>query len=148
MQPIPKKTTVTSSTFGLAIQGLTLLSMSNNCYPSQKLAKMMNTGTTFMRRVMSPLVRANLVEAREGRDGGYLLAKPANQITIADVYRALQLQDPLGTGMMDSTTDCERGDLLKGLFREISSQVEESTLHVFEQYTIERIANELAKFEI
>ena len=148
MQLTPKNRTVTSSTFGLAIQGLALLSMSNKACPSQELAKLMNTGTTFMRRVMGPLVRANLVEAKEGRDGGYLLAKPAKQITVADVYRALQLQDPLGTGMKDSTTDCERGDLLKGLFQEMSSQVEESTLRVFEQYTIERIAAEVAKFEM
>ncbi|MGO4109786.1 RrF2 family transcriptional regulator [Paenibacillus sp. YAF4_2] len=148
MHPTPKNRTVTSSTFGLAIQGLVLLSMSNKVCPSQELAKMMNTGTTFLRRMLRPLVRASLVEAREGRDGGYLLAKPANLITVADVYRALELHDPLGSGMIDSTTDCERGNQLKGLFQEMSSQVEESTLRVFEQYTIEHIAAEIIKLEL
>lgn len=148
MHPALKNRTVTSSTFGLAIQALVLLSIANKICPSQELAKMLNTGTTFLRRLIRPLVRANLVEAREGRDGGYLLAKPASLITVADVYRALQLHDPLGSGMMDSTTDCERGNLLKGLFQEMSSQVEESTLRVFEQYTIEHIAAEIIKLDI
>ncbi|NRD78509.1 Rrf2 family transcriptional regulator [Bacillus sp. BRMEA1] len=143
-----KKHTVTPSAFGLAIQGLVLLSMSDNVLSSKEIANMMESGTTFMRRVMSQLVRANLVEAREGRDGGYLLAKPANSITLADVYRALQMSNPLGSGMVDSTLDCERGASVRSLFQELSSQVEESTLHVFKQYTIERIAAEVFKNEV
>ncbi|HBU83651.1 MAG TPA: transcriptional regulator [Paenibacillus sp.] len=142
-----KKNTVTPSAFGLAIQGLVFLSMSDNVRSSKEIANMMNSGTTFMRRVIGQLVRANLVEAREGRDGGYLLAKPASSITVADVYQALQMHNPLGTGMADSTLDCERGASVRGLFQEMSSQVEESTLHIFKQYTIKRIAAEVFKNE-
>jgi Rrf2 family protein len=147
MHSTPKNHKATPSSFGLAIQGLVLLSMSDNVSPSQQIAKMMKSGTTFMRRVIGQLVRANLVEAREGRDGGYLLARPASLITVADVYRALHMHNPLGSGMIDSTTDCERGSSVKGLFQEMSAQVEASTLRVFEQYTIERIAAEVLKNE-
>jgi Rrf2 family protein len=142
-----KKNTVTSSAFGLAVQGLVLLSVSDKVLSSKEIASMMESGTTFMRRVIGQLVRANLVEAREGRDGGYLLAKPASSITVADVYRALQMQNPLGSGMIDSTLDCVRGASIRSLFQEMSSQVEVSTLHVFKQYTIERIAAEVFKNE-
>lgn len=93
-----------------------------------------------MRRVMAPLVRANLVEAREGRDGGYLLAKAAHLITVADVYRALQMNDPLGAGLLDSTTDCPNGEKIRKIFSEMTTRSEKSTLGIFEQYTIEHIA--------
>jgi Rrf2 family transcriptional regulator, repressor of oqxAB len=132
--------TITPSAFGLAIQALVFLSLSENVCPSQKIAKMMKSGTTFMRRIMGPLVRANLVEAREGRDGGYLLAKPAHVITVADVYRALQMNDPLGAGLLDSTADCVHGESIRRLFSEMTTRAEKSVLEVYEQYTIEQIA--------
>jgi len=68
--------TITPAAFGLAVQALAFLAISDTVCPSQQIAKIMKSGTSVMRRVMAPLVRANLVEAREGRDGGYLLANP------------------------------------------------------------------------
>lgn len=132
--------TITASAFGLAIQALVFLSLNENVCPSQQIAKSMRSGTSFMRRVMSPLVRANLVEAREGRDGGYILAKPANVITVADVYRALQMTGPLGAGLLDSTTDCLNGQNMKKVFSEMTTRVEKSMMDIYEQYTIEQIA--------
>ncbi|MHB1955251.1 MAG: RrF2 family transcriptional regulator [Sulfobacillus sp.] len=133
--------TITPTAFGLAIQALVFLSLSENVCPSQQIAKMMKSGTTFMRRIMGPLVRANLVEAREGRDGGYILAKSAHVITVADVYRALQMNDPLGAGLLSSTTaDCPNGKAIKNVFSEMATQAEKSVLNVYEQYTIEQIA--------
>lgn len=131
---------ITPSAFGLAIQALVFLSVSENICPSQEIAKMMQSGTTFMRRVMAPLVRANLVEAKEGRDGGYSLAKAAHLITVADVYRALQVSDPLGAGLLDSTTNCPGGENIKKIFSEMTTRTEKSTLDIYEQYTIEQIA--------
>lgn len=135
--------TITPSAFGLAIHALVFLSRSESVCPSQEIAKMMTSGTTFMRRVMSPLVRANLVEAREGRDGGYLLAKSAHLITVADVYRAFRMKDPLCAGMLDSTTNCANGEPVRRVFQEMTTRAEKSTLEVFEQYTIEQMAAEV-----
>ena len=41
------------------------------------------------------LRHAELVEAQRGRDGGFRLARPANEITVADVVRAVS--GPLAT---------------------------------------------------
>jgi Rrf2 family transcriptional regulator, repressor of oqxAB len=132
--------TVTPAAFGLAVQALVLLAVSDTVCPSQQIAKMMKSGTSFMRRVMAPLVRANLVEAREGRDGGYLLAKPPHVITVADVYRALQMTDPLGMGLLSSTHDCQHGEVIRDLFNEMTTRAEKGLLDVYEQYTIAQIA--------
>lgn len=131
---------MTPSAFGLAVQALAFLALSDTVCPSQQIAKMMQSGTSFMRRVMAPLVRARLVEAREGRDGGYLLAKPANVITVADVYRALQMADPLGAGLLGSTTDCPNGEAIRRLFSEMTTRAEKGLLEVYEEYTIAQIA--------
>lgn len=76
MHPIPKNRSVTSSTFGLTIQGLVLLSISNKISPSQELTKMMNTATTFLRRMIRPLVRANLVKSGNAETGAICSWQP------------------------------------------------------------------------
>ena len=43
----------------------------------------------LVRRVLSKLVKAGLVKASRGRNGHSSLAKPANKITLLDIYKAL-----------------------------------------------------------
>lgn len=138
--------TATPSAFGLAIQALAFLAVAENVSSSQQIAGFMNSGSTFMRRVMAPLVRAGLVEAREGRDGGYMLAKVADLITVADVYRAMQMSDPLSVGILDSTTDCPNGQAMRSAFDEMATKAEQSVLDVYEQYTIAGIITRAAEF--
>ena len=40
--------------------------------------------------IMIQLRRAGVVTSRRGREGGYQLARPASQITVADVVRATE----------------------------------------------------------
>lgn len=135
---------ITPSAFGLAIQALVYLASCERVRPSQEIAGFMRSGTSFMRRIMAPLVRANLVEAREGRDGGYLLAKPAHLITVADVYHVMQMTDPLGNGILDSTTDCQNGQAMRDTLSEMTTRAEKSVLAVYEQFTIAEIADRMA----
>jgi Rrf2 family transcriptional repressor of oqxAB len=138
--------TVTPNAFGLAVRALAFLADCDTVCPSQRIATIMQSGTSFMRRVMAPLVRANLVEAREGRDGGYLLAKPPHVITVADVYRALQMTDPLGEGLLSSTNDCQHGDAIRDLLGEMTSRAEKALLDVYEQYTIAQVASAVGQW--
>jgi DNA-binding IscR family transcriptional regulator len=43
---------------------------------------------------MAPLARAGLVHASQGRDGGYRLARPAAEMSLADIYEAV-IGEPL-----------------------------------------------------
>lgn len=45
---------------------------------------------SFLLTILGELKQAGLVRSQRGRDGGYLLARPAEQITVADVARALE----------------------------------------------------------
>jgi Rrf2 family iron-sulfur cluster assembly transcriptional regulator len=44
----------------------------------------------FLTQILQDLRKAGLVEARRGPGGGYALARPPDQITLADVLRAVQ----------------------------------------------------------
>jgi Rrf2 family protein len=49
----------------------------------------------FLENILAELRHAGLVQSRRGTDGGYWLARPADQITVADVIRAVE--GPLAT---------------------------------------------------
>jgi Rrf2 family transcriptional repressor of oqxAB len=76
--------------FWVAVQALVVLAETNEACPSATIARDLKTHAVFLRRVMTLLVRAEIVEAREGRDGGYRLARPATEITLAEVFRAIR----------------------------------------------------------
>jgi Rrf2 family protein len=44
----------------------------------------------FLENILSELRNAGLVESQRGSDGGYWLTRPAEEITVADVMRAVE----------------------------------------------------------
>jgi Rrf2 family protein len=44
----------------------------------------------FLENILSELRRAGMVASQRGADGGYWLAKPAEEISIADIIRAVE----------------------------------------------------------
>jgi Rrf2 family protein len=61
----------------------------------EQIAQAQAIPTAFLQNILIELRHAELVEAQRGRDGGFRLARPADQITIADVVRAVS--GPLAT---------------------------------------------------
>lgn len=75
--------------FPVAVGALVVLGKSGGVNPSVALSSQCHANATFLRRVMAPILRAGIVAAREGRDGGYYLARPMEQVTLADIYLAV-----------------------------------------------------------
>jgi Rrf2 family protein len=57
---------------------------------SAQLADAQDIPPKFLENIMLDLKRAGLVASQRGADGGYTLAKPAAEITLADVIRAIE----------------------------------------------------------
>ena len=55
---------------------------------SATLADSVNADPTFVRKSLSKLSKAGLVVTRRGKSGASVLARPARQITLLDIYRA------------------------------------------------------------
>lgn len=58
--------------------------------PSSELASSVNTNPVVVRRLIGALRDAGLVRVRHGTEGGAELARPAESISLYDVYRAVQ----------------------------------------------------------
>src|ERR687893_2517820 len=55
----------------------------------ERLAPSQSIPLRFLENILLQLRHAGIVESRRGADGGYRLARPAAEITLADVIRAI-----------------------------------------------------------
>ncbi|HKB94846.1 MAG TPA: Rrf2 family transcriptional regulator [Gaiellaceae bacterium] len=58
--------------------------------PAERVAEAQEIPVNFLENILLDLRRAGIVESRRGAAGGYLLAKPADEIALADVIRAVE----------------------------------------------------------
>src|ERR1700689_3064562 len=61
----------------------------------EQIAQAQAIPTAFLQNILIELRHAEIVEAQRGRDGGFRLARPADEISVADVVRAVS--GPLAT---------------------------------------------------
>ena len=107
----------------------------------ERLATSQNIPLRFLENILLQLRHAGIIESRRGADGGYKLARPAAEITLADVIRAID--GPLAgvSGARPETLD------FKGTsepLREVWVAVRASLRAVLEQVSLADVAaNEL-----
>ena len=56
---------------------------------SERIAAAQDVPLRFLENILAELRHAGVVESRRGAEGGYLLARPAGEIALADVVRAV-----------------------------------------------------------
>jgi len=62
----------------------------------------------FLENILSELRAEGLIQSRRGSDGGYWLARPAGEITLAQIVRAVE--GPIATVRGERPTDVEYPD--------------------------------------
>ena len=83
---------LSSSRFIVAIHALSVLARHVGKGPvcSTMVANSVHTNPVVIRRLMTALEQAKLVRSVAGRSGGFELDRPAGDITLADIYRAVE----------------------------------------------------------
>jgi Rrf2 family protein len=57
---------------------------------ADQIAEAQSIPLNFLENILAELRRAGIVDSRRGASGGYLLAKPPEDVTLADVIRAVE----------------------------------------------------------
>jgi len=129
----------------IAVHSIVWLAKSGNILSSAMIANQVDTHATFMRRVMQALASAGIVESRGGRDGGYILLKPADQITLGEIYSAVNTC----TSEPEEDVNCGgAGELLDVELEKILYEAEQQTIDYLRKYTIANVMSRVAFFEI
>jgi Rrf2 family protein len=80
----------TNTQFSIAVH--LMLALGLNCekeVTSAQIAESVNTSPSFVRRILAKLSKANLVSTTTGKSGFTTLAKPAGEISLLEIYKAV-----------------------------------------------------------
>jgi Rrf2 family protein len=86
----------------------------------EDLANKESVSSNFLVQILNELRRAGLVSSRRGKMGGYALAKAPNEITLADMVKAIE-GDVLS---IDSDKKGESGERVVTIWEQVAKDIE------------------------
>lgn len=117
----------TSSRFAFAVHVLALLSLQAGVpLSSEMIAGSVNTNPALIRRLLTMLADAGLTTSQLGAGGGALLARAANQITLLEIYRAVEDTQLFGLHREEPNPACIVGRNIQGVLRSIISEAQQA----------------------
>lgn len=132
-----------SQTVEYALRAATILAANGDtALTAQNISERTKSPAPYLSKVLQPLIKAGIVISQRGLNGGYVLAKPPNEITVYDVVNAVEpfhhyTECPLGF-MTHSPHLCPLHRRLEAAARMIEASLKETTL---EQLLIENPTN-------
>lgn len=120
-----------NSRFVVAVHAVVLLATHpGERVTSELLASSASTNPVVIRRLMTSLRDSGLVAAEPGRCGGFTLARPADRITLLDIYRAVGEDGVFATHPTPPNPACPVGanilDALRAPLRTAAMALEEA----------------------
>jgi Rrf2 family protein len=138
-----------TSRFAIAIHIMGMLTWSqeqDGCgMNSESMAQSVGTHPVVVRRVLSDLQRAGLVETKRGPGGGATLARCAGKITLREVYESIQEEEslfhmpPAGPGQ-----NCQIGAKIASYLHSLFGDVEEALRQRLDSVTLAQMHTDLA----
>jgi Rrf2 family protein len=113
--------------FAVAVHIVTALAYEDNeSRTSDELAKSVNTNAVVVRRLLCTLANAGLINVKEGKSGGSALAKKPSDITLADIYRAVEPEPVFGVPTKEVNRSCPVSCKMQKIMNGVLSRVERS----------------------
>ncbi|WP_256757877.1 Rrf2 family transcriptional regulator [Cohnella sp. WQ 127256] len=132
--------------FKIAVHSIVWLAKSGCTLSSAMIANQVDSHATFMRRVMQALLVAGIVESKGGREGGYILLKSSADITLGEIYSAVNTcaSEP----ELDVNNCGAAGDQLDVELEKILYNAEQQTIDYLRKFTIADVMNRVDFFVV
>lgn len=111
---------------------------------SDALALSIGTHPVVVRRVLARLKAAGLVVSRRGVGGGSALARPAAEITLRDVWEAVEAhEDVIGRHSGGPSPRCHLGNVIADYLDEVYGDAEEALKRQLDAVTLDAMSRTL-----
>lgn len=132
----------TSSRFAVAAHILSLIALDESrAHRSEDLARVARTNPSVVRRLLQLLGKAGLTQSRLGAGGGSVLAKRAADISLADIFRAVEDESMIAMPRCEPDPTCLASRPISALFRAAAARAETAMLEELGRTTLEDLAN-------
>ena len=126
-----------SSRFAVAVHVLVLMAQAEDePIKSERVAVSVNTNPVVVRRIWCALARAQLVVSQTGAAGGSRLARRPEQITLLDVYRAVEEANLFSLHYRRPDRRCAIGKNIQTILEEVLVEAERAMERVLAKRTI------------
>jgi len=122
---------------------LTLLANYDEPVSSSMIAGSVNTNPVTIRRALGRLREAGLVQTVAGAAGGALLARPADQINLAELYKLEREEHFFGMHPSQPNPNCPVGRNIQGILTGIYDHTEQLVVEELAQVTIADILKQI-----
>jgi Rrf2 family protein len=109
---------------------------------SNDLASSIDVNPVTVRRVISELSTAGLVDTQTGPGGGAMLARPASRITIQDIYEALGEPPFIEGHSKQPVSHCAVSVCMPLIFERLNDAVTRKATPVLRGTTLQRLVDE------
>lgn len=129
-----------NSQFSMAVHVLTILARyKDEKIKSEIVAGSVNTNPVVIRRLIGQLSQANLVESQTGATGGTRLAKCPNEITLAEVYKAVSCGEVFALHAKTPNRDCPVGRNIEAVLCNLQKEIDKSVGEKLSEYTLQGV---------
>jgi Rrf2 family protein len=134
----------TNSRFAVAVHVLTLMAWSGDePLKSEQVAESVNTNPVVIRRMLCELAEAGLVISQTGSMGGSRLASNPAEMTLLDVYQALEYRGVFSLHRQPPSRDCPVGVNIETVLGQVLEEVDSAVEHVLAKITINDVVQRL-----
>lgn len=138
----------TNTQFAVGVHVMTLLAGApEQVLSSELLAGSAGANPVHVRRVLGALRRAGLVGSRPGVHGGWQLERAADTVTLAEVWRAVQGDDPL-LGLHGAAPGCTVGQRIQHALGDVDRRAARAVEDELACTTIGDLANDTRAREL
>lgn len=136
-----------SSRFAVATQILTVIgSKPDQVHRSEDLAAWARTNPVVVRRLLQMLNKSGITQSRMGKGGGAVLGRAAQDINLADIYRAVEDGELLAMPRCEPDESCaigaNIGALVVGAVKEAETAFEKTLAGTTVADLLDKLATE------
>jgi Rrf2 family transcriptional repressor of oqxAB len=114
---------------------------------SAQLARSLDTNPSLVRKLMVPLVQDGLVASVKGRSGGVRLGRPADQITLEEIYHSSIGDKPLWAPRPEGPRECLVTNHSAEYFLRLTNETEAAVLGMLAGRTLAHSLDELRSID-
>ena len=134
----------TSSRFAVAVHVLTLMAWAEDePLKSEQVAESVNTNAVVIRRMICELAQAGLVVSHKGSMGGSRLARRAKEITLLDVFQAVESRGVFSLPRQPPNHRCPVGVNIETVLGNVLEEVDSAVDQVLRKITIDDVVKRL-----
>ena len=110
---------------------------------SENLAQSIQTNPTVVRRLVSKLVSAGLIQSFKGKSGGIKLAKSPKSILLSEIYSATDHGAPFSAPNKKPMKACQVSCSMAVIFKRLFNDIEKAQLDYLGNISLEDIAKQV-----